>query len=274
MKTLGSKILKFYSSLIILVLLASHQLRAHEVDVESEFSYDEEDNLGPGNWGKIKPEWSLCSNGTMQSPIDLMNERVDVVSNLGQLHRDYKPSNTTLTNRGHDMMLSWVGDAGHIHINGTLYPLRQTHWHSPSEHSINGKRYDLEVHMVHQTPEEKIAVIGIIYKIGRPDPFLPMIENDMKALAHTTDLEKAVGILDPKQIKLGSRKYYRYIGSLTTPPCHQNVIWTIGKKVRTVSRHQLKMIREAAHERTNARPIQPLNQRRVKMYRPNVEEDD
>lgn len=77
-------------------------------DDESEFSYDHESEKGPANWGKIKPEWSLCNAGKMQSPIDLMNKRVKVVSELGRLHRDYKSSNATLTNRGHDMMVRTI----------------------------------------------------------------------------------------------------------------------------------------------------------------------
>ncbi|KAL3518404.1 hypothetical protein ACH5RR_020993 [Cinchona calisaya] len=250
--------------------------RAEEVEDERGFSYDENSDTGPAHWGEIRPEWSLCNNGNMQSPIDLLNKRVQVVSNLGRLHREYKPSNATLKNRGHDMKLTWVGDAGHININGTSYHLKQCHWHSPSEHSIDGKRYDLEAHLVHETPDGKIAVIGIMYEIGRPDTFLSSMENYLKALADTTDLEIIVGNVDPERIKFGSRKYYRYIGSLTIPPCTQNVVWTIVKKVRTVSRDQVKMIREAVHDESeaNARPIQPINNRLVKMYRPHVDKED
>lgn len=73
---------------------------------ESEFNYDEKSMKGPQHWGDIKPEWSMCKNGTMQSPIDLLNQRVQIVSNLGTLQINYKPSNATLKNRGHDIMVS------------------------------------------------------------------------------------------------------------------------------------------------------------------------
>ncbi|XP_027085668.1 alpha carbonic anhydrase 7-like [Coffea eugenioides] len=260
----------------VFTTFACNLARAEEVEDEKEFSYDERSHRGPAHWGEIRPEWSMCNHGSMQSPIDLLDARVQVVSSLGRLHRAYKPSNATLVNRGHDMMLRWVDDAGHIHINGTLYHLRQCHWHSPSEHSINGKRYDLEAHLVHEALNGKIAVIGIIYEIGRSDSFLSMMENKLKALADTRDLEKVVGVIDPKQIKLGSRKYYRYIGSLTTPPCTQNVVWTIVKKVRTVTRDQVKMIREAVHDESeaNARPLQPLHNRPIRMYRPHAKEEE
>nr|GEU75896.1 alpha carbonic anhydrase 7-like [Tanacetum cinerariifolium] len=244
------------------------------VDDEHEFTYDVNSLNGPDHWGEIRPEWSLCNQGDMQSPIDLTHKRVQTTSKLGRLDRDYKPSNATLVNRGHDMMLRWIGGAGHIHINGTEYQLNQLHWHSPTEHTINGRRFNLELHLVHQSTDEKIAVVGILYKIGRPDTILSMMEPYLRAVASTRGVETSVGIIDPRQIKIGSRKYYRYIGSLTTPPCHQNVTWTIIKKVRTVSREQLRVIREAVHDEAdaNARPVQAMNDRWLKLYRPDNDE--
>ncbi|CAI9776465.1 unnamed protein product [Fraxinus pennsylvanica] len=261
----------FQRFLIVLVLVTFVGLtRAQEVDDESEFSYVEDSENGPAHWGEIKPEWSMCNSGSVQSPIDLLNERVEVVSHLGRLHRDYKPSNATVINRGHDLMLRWEAGAGSVQINGTVYQLKQCHWHSPSEHTLNGKRFDMEVHLVHESMDNRTAVLGIMYKIGRPDSFLSMMKQDLKAIVDTHNVERAVGIIDPKLIKLGSRKYYRYIGSLTVPPCTQDISWTIVRKVRTVSREQVKLIREAVHDEseTNARPIQPINQRPIKLYRP------
>ena len=72
---------------------------------EREFNYDPYSEKGPAHWGRIRPEWSACSNGTMQSPIDLLNEIVDIVSDLGRLNRSYKPGNAILKNRGHDIMV-------------------------------------------------------------------------------------------------------------------------------------------------------------------------
>ncbi|XP_009776894.2 alpha carbonic anhydrase 7-like [Nicotiana tabacum] len=265
--TRTNKILFFSFLFLTSALLA----RSHEVDDESEFTYDEESEKGPSHWGEIHSEWSMCNSGKLQSPIDLLNERVEIVSHLGRLHRSYKPSNSTLLNRGHDMMLRWEGGAGHIKINGTQYQLNQAHWHSPSEHTINGRRFDLEVHLVHESNDGKTAVVGIMYKIGRADSFLSMIEDDLKALAHTKGVERNIGVIDPKQVKLGSRKYYRYIGSLTVPPCTQDVVWTIVRKVRTVTREQMKLIREAVHDEseTNSRPVQAANKRSIRLYRPN-----
>ncbi|CAK7325676.1 unnamed protein product [Dovyalis caffra] len=215
---------------------------------EREFDYDRKGEKGPARWGEIHPEWSACSDGSMQSPIDLHNGRVEIMSHLGRLNRSYKPSNSTLRNRGHDMMLSWEGGAGNIRINGSEYVLKQCHWHSPSEHTINGRRLDLEAHMVHESLDGKVAVVGIMYKIGRPDSFLSSLIDHLQSVAGTREQDKVVGVVDPKNIKIGSRKYYRYIGSLTTPPCTENVAWTIVGKVMTVAREQVRLLRVAVHD--------------------------
>ncbi|KAF8396194.1 hypothetical protein HHK36_017807 [Tetracentron sinense] len=207
----------------------------------------------------------------MQSPIDLLNKRVQVLHNLGRLKRDYKPAPAVVKNRGHDITVKWTGDAGKININGTHFSLLQCHWHSPSEHTFNGSRYKLELHMVHLSySSREIAVVGITYKYGRPDPFLAKIIPSLNSVVGTE--EKDLGIINPGDIKFGSRKYYRYIGSLTVPPCSEGVIWTIVKKVRTISREQVRVLREAVHDgfEANARPIQQQKGRTVWLYTPRV----
>uniref|UniRef100_M1C947 Nectarin-2 n=1 Tax=Solanum tuberosum TaxID=4113 RepID=M1C947_SOLTU len=109
-----------------------------KIDEKRYYSYDKNAKNGPANWGKIS---SNC-NGNLQSPIDLDNKMVEVVSNLGILQKYYRPSNATLVNRGHDIMLRWDGDSGYLKIDETQYQLQQIHWHTPSEHSIDGKSFN------------------------------------------------------------------------------------------------------------------------------------
>ncbi|XP_052173785.1 alpha carbonic anhydrase 4-like [Diospyros lotus] len=238
-----------------------------EVDDETPFQYLEGTGKGPSKWGQIDPHWQVCDNGKMQSPIDLLDQRVQVFPNLGKLKRDYKRAPATIKNRGHDITVTWKGDAGKININGTDYKLLQCHWHSPSEHTFNGTRYQLELHIVHLSSNGMIAVVGITYKYGHPDPFLEKLTGHLGVIGKE---EKDLGIVNPGDIKFGSRKYYRYIGSLTVPPCTEGVIWTIVKKVRTVSREQVKALRDAVHDgfEANARPIQQLDGRTVMLYKP------
>ncbi|CAI8616391.1 unnamed protein product [Vicia faba] len=262
-----ASIVLIFSLITTLVLLSSCPAMSQEVEDESEFNYDEGSDKGPQNWGNIKPEWFMCKNGTKQSPIDLLNPTVQIVSNLGALQINYKPSNATLKNRGHDIMLELSSNSSYLQINETQYVLKQLHWHSPSEHTIDGQRFDLELHLVHQTPSEKIAVIGILYRIGKPDFFLSLLKEDLEAISESNGAEREVGMVDPNLIAVSRGQYYRYIGSLTTPPCSENVTWTIVTEIKCVSTEQIQLLRTAVHDKSNsnARPLQPVNGRLVQL---------
>ncbi|WCJ34452.1 alpha carbonic anhydrase 7 [Euphorbia peplus] len=266
----------FYVTAIMFVLFSPPtSVSAHvEVEDEREFDYIRGSEKGPEKWGALKKDWSSCNNGTLQSPVDMSNQRVKIIRSSTILKRDYKPSMSIVKNRGHDISLQWEGQkAGSININGTKYFLEQCHWHSPSEHTINGRRYEMELHMVHQSRDinvkNKIAVLGLLYKIGQPDSFLSKLLKDVN-LDSMIDHEqgRSMGIIDPKKIKMDGKKYYRYLGSLTVPPCTEGVIWTINKKIRTVSKDQVKALREAVHDyaEQNARPVQPLNRREIQLH--------
>ncbi|XP_057498225.1 alpha carbonic anhydrase 7-like [Actinidia eriantha] len=260
--------------LLLLLLWHASSVQAQEVEDEREFDYWEGSEKGPQKWGDLKKGWEACKNGEMQSPIDMSNQRVKKIQKLKEINREYKPANATVKNRGHDISLQWeLGEAGSIKINGSEYFLQQGHWHSPSEHSINGRRYDMELHLVHVLPDttvkNHIAVIGVLYKIGQPEPFLSKL---MKNISSMTDKKehRNMGVIDPREIKLGGKRYYRYMGSLTVPPCTEGVSWAISKKVRTVSRGQVNLLREVVHDyaERNARPLQPINSREIHLYDP------
>ncbi|XP_010530484.1 PREDICTED: alpha carbonic anhydrase 7-like [Tarenaya hassleriana] len=206
----------------------------------------------------------------MQSPIDLSSRTAKIVRKFQQLRRNYFPCNASLENRGHDILVYWDRyKAEKVKINGTDYYLQKIHWHSPSEHTIKGKRYSMELHLVHVSKNYKIAVLGILYKIGSPDSFLSKLTKNVETVGDNKQ-EKKIGIMDPREIKIKGKKYFRYIGSLTIPPCTQGVIWTINKRVQTVSRHQLKTLKAAVHDsaKGNSRPLQPLNHREIDLYTP------
>lgn len=256
-----------------LIIISAHSMlsRAQEVEDEREFDYMKGSEKGPQHWGDLKKEWAACKHGESQSPIDLSARRVRVIPGLGLIKNTYKPHNATLKNRGHDIQVKWEGDAGSICINGSDFFLQQAHWHSPSEHTINGRRYDLELHMVHHTnstPEE-VVVVGLLYKIGRPDPFLSKLEKYIREMVDEIE-EEEIGEIHPSEIRLKGRSYYRYMGSLTVPPCTEGVVWIINHKIRTISREQVKLLREAVHDHAerNARPLQPQNEREIVFHVP------
>ncbi|KAK3226624.1 hypothetical protein Dsin_006486 [Dipteronia sinensis] len=248
-----------HTFLLFLLIFSSKSVIAQEVEDEREFDYSKGGEKGPAHWGDLKHDWSDCKKGAMQSPIDMSSDRVQVIVKSGEIKRRYKPSIAIVKNRGHDISLQWLNNsAGMIKINGTDYFLQQGHWHSPSEHTINGRGFDLELHMVHLSFDPnatyKIAVIAQLYKIGPPDAFLSKLIENVMPIADKLE-ERNIGVIDPEDIKMGGRKYYRYMGSLTVPPCTEGVIWTINKRYAEV----------------NARPLQPLNHRGVQFYCPNHE---
>ncbi|KAJ4911226.1 Alpha carbonic anhydrase 5 [Raphanus sativus] len=221
-----------------------------EVEDETEFSYEAKGPKGPAKWGTLKKEWKLCGIGKLQSPINLTDENVKVTSKLGSLRSRYLPSNATIKNRGHDIMLEFKGGNKGIGITirGIKYKLQQLHWHSPSEHSINGKRYALEEHMVHQSKSGRFAVVAFLYNIGEPDPFLLSLEEHLNKITDTHESEDYVGMIDPKKLTFESKQHYRYLGSLTTPPCSEPVIWSVSRKIRTVTSQQVELLHVAVHD--------------------------
>ncbi|CAN8257198.1 unnamed protein product [Cochlearia groenlandica] len=220
-----------------LALSSSSSLAADET--ETEFHYKKGEEADPSKWSSIKPEWRICGTGKRQSPIDLSPKIAKIVS--------------------------WEDDAGKIVINGIDYKLVQSHWHAPSEHFLNGQRFAMELHMVHKSQAGHLAVIGVLFREGAPNAFISRIMEKIKSVADVQGGEISIGKLDPREFGWDLTKFYEYRGSLTTPPCTEDVMWTIINKVGTVSREQINVLvdaRRGGYE-ANARPAQPLYKRKV-----------
>ncbi|KAI3982479.1 hypothetical protein MKX01_006610 [Papaver californicum] len=245
-------------STVVLVLNSSSRPASSSLEVENQeedFSYVTGSRNGPENWGDLRAEWATCKNGTKQSPIDLLFSKMQYAPELGDLQMNYTAASGTLKNRSYHISLEWVvaGNAGSIQINGTTYVLDNIHWHSPSEHTINGMRFALEQHLVHENVQlKKVAVVAVLYAISIfKDPFLSKLEGNIMDISGTGASDEVnVGLVDPNDIDMSDRRYYRYLGSLTIPPCDEGVIWTIKKK----------------GNENNARPLQPLNNRDILYY--------
>ncbi|KFK24865.1 hypothetical protein AALP_AA8G035000 [Arabis alpina] len=249
---------------VTFLALSSSSLAAAET--ETEFHYQKGAQADPSKWMSAKHEWKVCGLGKRQSPINLTPEIARSIHNSTKLFQTYyKPVEATLKNRGYDMMVSWDDDAGHIIINGTDYKLVQSHWHAPSEHFLNGERMAMELHMVHKSEEGHLAVIGVLFREGAPNAFISRIMDKINSIAEIQDGEAVIGEIDPREFGWDLTKFYEYSGSLTTPPCTEDVEWTIVSKVGTVSREQINALvdaRRGGYE-ANARPAQPLHQRMV-----------
>lgn len=254
--------------LVAVLVVCGAALPLVKGDGGGEFSYVVGSARGPSRWGSLHPEWALCSNGTMQSPIELPPLRPQPAPISERVNYFYSPANATLRNRGHDIELIWAVGASRIRINGEDYVLKQLHWHTPSEHTISATRYAMEVHLVHQTAQNKTAVVGVLYSLGQPDPLLARLVDKIRSISDSSQ-EIEAGVVNPTQIIMGrGTTYYRYMGSFTTPPCTQGVIWTVDTKIGTVSQEQLNVLRQAVDDDAveNARPLQPRNERSINLY--------
>ncbi|KAI3742231.1 hypothetical protein L1987_59911 [Smallanthus sonchifolius] len=225
------------------------------------FNYIDGTPGGPKKWGSLSPDWKICPEGKFQSPINI--DVLGAHDTPSDLKRAYKDALAELVNGYNNIVVEWPGDAGGIEVNGSTYKLIQCHWHTPSEHTINGKKFDAELHLVHENDMGQKAVIGTLQTVGEPDPFIASLTEKLKMVGENEEID--LGNISASSIRYGSKKNYRYSGSFTTPPCKEGVIWTIADKVRSVSQDQIKLIKEL-HRRgfqENARPVQSLRGRQV-----------
>ncbi|ESQ45230.1 hypothetical protein EUTSA_v10010611mg [Eutrema salsugineum] len=226
---------------------------------------------GPNRWGHLNPHYTKCSVGKLQSPIDIQRRQTFYNRSLESLHRDYHTTNATLVNHVCNVAMFFGEGAGDVVIDNKNYSLMQMHWHTPSEHHLHGVQYAAELHMVHQAKDGSYAVVASLFKIGSEEPFLSQdklvkLKEERRKGNQTAQVE--VGKIDTRHIERKTRKYFRYVGSLTTPPCSENVSWTILGKVRSMSKEQVELLRSPLDTsyKNNSRPCQPLNGRRVEMF--------
>ncbi|XP_049360681.1 alpha carbonic anhydrase 1, chloroplastic, partial [Solanum verrucosum] len=229
--------------------------------------------VGPNGWGRLSPTYSVCSNGKSQSPINIISHNCAVNKKLKPLIMQYNHSEVaTLVDNGFNVGIKYGENAGSLIVDGKTYNLKQMHWHSPSEHTIDGNRYAAELHLVHFAQDNTIAVLSILFHLGHPDPLMTKLQNKLNELARDVATHKEtqvqLGIIDTHEIRKHSHKYYSYAGSLTTPPCSEIVSWYILGKVRSISREQVEELRAPLDPtcKRNARPTQPLNGRQIQMY--------
>ncbi|KAL5206847.1 hypothetical protein ABZP36_035056 [Zizania latifolia] len=171
--------------------------------------------------------------------------------------------------------MTFDGKVGDVTIMEEVYTFKKIHWHAPSEHTINGMRFPLELHMVHVSDDGGLAVISILYKLGAPDPFYFQLNDTLAYLndpflmidLFEREARVPVGPVQLRSLEKRTGNYFRYIGSLTTPPCTENVVWNVLGKVREISKEQLDLV-TAPLPTKDARPAQPLNHRDVYFYNP------
>ncbi len=210
---------------------------------------------GPEHWADLSPENRPCAAGLQQSPVELSGAMsADAPAPVPH----WIPANsTTVANNGHTLQVN-IPTGGSITLEGKSYALKQFHFHHPSEHTVDGKAFPLEVHLVHAASDGDLAVVGVLFEEGAANPALDPIW----ATAPIKEGEARINAqIDPYRFLPPVVGVYRYEGSLTTPPCSETVHWTVMATPATASASQLAAF--ASLFPWNARPVQPLNRRYV-----------
>jgi carbonic anhydrase len=245
-----------------LMLLAraemAHVPQAVQVHKEVHWSYEGE--TGPENWARLKPEWAVCGNGKRQSPIDI---RDGFGVDLEPIEFDYRPSRFRIVNNGHTIQAS-LGYGNTMTVMGRHFELLQFHFHRPSEERVDGRASDMVAHLVHRDLDGRLGVVAVLLEVGTtPNPVVQTLWNNLPL-----EINQEYGpreIIDLRQLLPAAPDYYTYMGSLTTPPCSEDVLWMVMKQPLQISEDQLAIF--ARLYPRNSRPIQRANDRLIKESR-------
>jgi len=210
---------------------------------------------GPNQWAEMSEDYAMCATGKLQSPFDIS---ADITADLPALGLNYQPVPMKIINNGHTIQADQAG-GGMLSVGGKDFELLQFHFHAGSEYSIDGKFYPLEVHLVHASKDGDLAVVGVMFEEGDANAELAGIWENMP----TNKGEKMVADQNINVTNLlpSNHKYYRFMGSLTTPPCSEGVNWHMMSNPITASASQIAKFKELYP--MNARPLQAENNRLV-----------
>lgn len=252
-------IFSFYCLLFIMFVSCNKKEITQSYNVEHQhWSYEGE--TSPEHWAEIEKE-SDCA-GRKQSPINIIdvNTVEDTLSNnkLKLLYND-RTIITEVENNGHSIEFKFeLGDS--ISFRNDIYHLLQIHFHEPSEHTINGIRYPIEIHFVHKSNLDKLTVISILGKEGEESELFEFFESFLPLEVNTAkEIQRAANI---SALYSKNDSFYYYNGSLTTPPCSENVNWIVFKEPIVMSEDQVLTLQKNM-PLNNYRNEQPINGRKV-----------
>lgn len=221
---------------------------------------------GPDRWGALSPKFAACADGRAQSPIDIVNpaagtEALAIKTNLapGALKIAHHEHVADGINNGHTIQVNYAGGDA-LTIGAETFDLVQYHFHNESEHTVKGRHYPMEMHLVHKSAAGALAVIGVFIEEGAHNAAFDPIWNNLPKQKGVETHYPSVNV-DVDKLLPANRASYRYSGSLTTPPCSEGVRWIVMTTPIQLSAAQIKAFTDIIHD--NNRPTQPLNGRAV-----------
>ncbi|MBE5107910.1 carbonic anhydrase family protein [Bacillus thuringiensis] len=260
LKFLRTSSLIFTISAMLIGCNTAKQEAPKKQSTEKNTQWSYEGTTGPEHWGELKPEYKMCLNGQEQSPINIKSEQITIKNDHdNRLQINYQPIAFSIKNNGHSIEGKANSSNDYLMLGENRYTLKQFHFHTPSEHQFDGKHADMELHLVHQNDQGQLAVIGIMINEGQKNEvFTEMWENLPSSKNTKVDVQHTIDI---KQLLPSEQASFRYMGSLTTPPCTEGVQWIVMKQKIEMSKEQI----EAFHTlfQKNNRPVQPINGREV-----------
>ena len=224
---------------------------------EAHWSY--EGDTGPQAWGKLKPDFNLCAIGKRQSPINI-EDGATLQGPAEPLQFQYQASGASVVNNGHTIQVDMLGE-NFITVRGSNYQLVQVHFHHPSEERVNFKSFAMVAHLVHKNAEGQLAVVAVLLEPGAANAVINTVWTYMPLDAGDR-VRMPANSLDLTALLPTDQRYYQFLGSLTTPPCTEGVLWMVLKTPTAISREQIKLFAQLFPN--NVRPVQPLNSRPVR----------
>lgn len=207
----------------------------------------------PENWASLSADYAACS-GLNQSPINMEGF---IEAELSPIEFNYGSDARDVENNGHTIQVNYQPGSS-ITIDKVNFDLVQFHFHAPSENSIHGKTFPVEAHFVHSSQDGQLAVIALMFESGENNDSLMSVWQSMPSNSGIT--QKLTGSVSADKLLPKNRDYYRFNGSLTTPPCTEGVRWLVMKEAAQASPTQIEALKTTLKEDNN-RPIQPVNAR-------------
>ena len=230
---------------------AEENLHAHEGHPASHWGYEGE--AGPEHWSDMKADFATCRSGIKQSPVDL---RESIKAEMAPLEMHYQAVPLKVANNGHTIQVDQK-NGGTLAFQGQEYRLLQFHFHTPSEHKVEGEARAMEAHFVHKSDQGQLAVVGVMINAGKENVALKAVWDSMPKGAGDVEVQGAM--INAVDILPADKTYEHYIGSLTTPPCSEGVRWIVLNEPIEMSQSQIDSFKSIFSH--NARPVQPMHDR-------------